>query len=151
MSKKSFIICDIDGTVANLHHRLHYIKNKPKNWDAFFASVGDDEPINETIRIINALKDAGFDIVMVSGRSDITRAETEAWLDKHGIKYDALYMRRSRDRRPDYIVKREILYKKIIPNHGHPYMVFDDRKQVIDMWLEEGYYVIDVSQGKGDF
>ena len=41
----STIICDIDGTLADLHHRLHHIKNGNKNWDAFFAEVKDDLPI----------------------------------------------------------------------------------------------------------
>jgi hypothetical protein len=31
------VIIDIDGTLADTTHRLHHIKSKPPNWDAFFA------------------------------------------------------------------------------------------------------------------
>ena len=34
------VICDIDGTVADCSHRLHWIQSKPKNWKAFvFLSI----------------------------------------------------------------------------------------------------------------
>lgn len=36
------ILCDVDGTVADLSHRLHHIRRedgKPKDWEAFFAKV----------------------------------------------------------------------------------------------------------------
>ena len=42
MNKKSICIFDIDGTLANCDHRLHYIKNKPKNWEAFYNECMDD-------------------------------------------------------------------------------------------------------------
>ena len=41
------IVCDIDGTIANLSHRLHFIQPEEggkKDWDSFFAGVSDDEP-----------------------------------------------------------------------------------------------------------
>jgi len=40
---------DIDGTIANLSHRLHFIQQEPADWNAFFMSAGDDEPIWEVI------------------------------------------------------------------------------------------------------
>lgn len=46
------IVFDIDGTLANASHRMPYITNpnEPKNWDAFFDGVVDDEPIPEAWR-----------------------------------------------------------------------------------------------------
>lgn len=33
---KSVYVFDIDGTLADLTHRLHHIQKQPKDWDAFF-------------------------------------------------------------------------------------------------------------------
>jgi len=32
-------VFDLDGTLANIDHRLHFIKTKPKNWPAFFEAT----------------------------------------------------------------------------------------------------------------
>ena len=44
-------IFDIDGTIADLSHRLPHIQKTPKDWTAFFASVADDVPIEHTIKL----------------------------------------------------------------------------------------------------
>ena len=36
------IIFDIDGTVANIDHRLDYVRSHPKNWNAFDAGIPND-------------------------------------------------------------------------------------------------------------
>ena len=48
MSKPAIIV-DLDGTVADLSHRLHHINGKHRNWDAFFAGVDKDTPIVGTL------------------------------------------------------------------------------------------------------
>ena len=42
---KPCIIVDVDGTVADLTHRLHYVTNGNKNWKRFFRDVYMDSPI----------------------------------------------------------------------------------------------------------
>lgn len=41
--KTKAIIVDIDGTIANITHRLHHVKqpNGKKNFDAFFEKRGE--------------------------------------------------------------------------------------------------------------
>jgi hypothetical protein len=36
---------DIDGTLADVSHRLHHIARKPKRLDVFFAASADDKAI----------------------------------------------------------------------------------------------------------
>lgn len=48
-------IFDIDGTLADLSHRLHFIQKKPADWDGFFAACSDDAPIPEVIELIQRL------------------------------------------------------------------------------------------------
>ena len=89
------------------------------------------------------------DIILVSGRSDDYREKTEQWLQNHRFEYSALYMRKFKDNRDDSIVKGEIA-DEIEKTHNILF-VFDDRKRVVDMWVNRGIWVFDVGQGKGDF
>lgn len=139
---KKCIIFDIDGTVADLGHRVHHVQGKRKDWAAFMAALSKDAPIEQTI-YLHSLIDEGFDgpVYFASGRSEDERADTEAWLSKHDLNYDYLYMRKSKDYRADHIVKREILHE-IRANGFEPWLIFDDRQQVVDMWREEGCFVL---------
>lgn len=57
--KTEFVIVDIDGTVADLRHRLHFIQGEKKDWDAFYSHAGEDSPIESVINVINSLAISG--------------------------------------------------------------------------------------------
>lgn len=148
---KKTIVFDIDGTLADLTHRLHYVTDKSnKNWQEFLSRVKDDLPIEQTI-LINALfsKLSVFDIVLSSGRSENERLDTEWWLDKYGVVYDKLYMRPAGDSRPDYIVKREML-DEMRKDGREPWLVIDDRQTVVDMWRKEGLFVLQCDPNRAE-
>jgi hypothetical protein len=47
---RPIVIVDIDGTVADVHHRLHHIQGRGrKNWKRFFESMDYDTPIASVI------------------------------------------------------------------------------------------------------
>ena len=141
-------LVDIDGTVADLSHRRHFIEQKPKDWDGFFKAAADDKPIFEVITVIRALHKAGNTIINVSGRSEDIRDITEAWLTKYRVPHCALYMRKSNDQREDNIVKSEILDQIIKDYPGKEIGgVFDDRNQVVDMFRARGLKVFQVAPG----
>ena len=48
-------IFDIDGTIADLTHRLHYIQSIKPDWKAFNSNVMDDAPITNTIKTLKLL------------------------------------------------------------------------------------------------
>ena len=131
------VIFDLDGTLADLTHRLHHIKSKPPNWDAFFAACGDDsliEPIRDLVYLFGG---QNYRILLVSGRSDQAREATEGWLATHTIPFHSLHMRRAGDYRKDSIVKSEILDALIAEGHEIAFVV-DDRPSVVAMWRERG-------------
>ena len=45
------IVFDIDGTVANITHRRHWVATKPKNWGAFNAGMAQDT-VYEDIKFV---------------------------------------------------------------------------------------------------
>ena len=146
------VIFDIDGTIADIGHRLHHIQQKPKNWKAFDTASDLDTVIEPTRKIYNAFVQEGHKILFVTGRNERMREQTEGWLNLNGFNsYDALYMRGKTDFRQDDIVKREVL-GRIVERYGEkPAMVFEDRKRVIRMWRDAGIFTIDVNQYEEEF
>ena len=146
--KPDVYLCDLDGTLCNVSHRRQYVATKPKNWDAWNAGLVNDKPNLAVLGIITSLT-YYYPLIFVSGRSDDYRKQTEEWLEKYDISYNALYMRKYKDHRDDVIVKGELADE--IEKEYNILGVFDDRKKVIDMWINRGIFVFDVGQGKGDF
>lgn len=141
-------IFDLDGTLANIEHRLHHIKGEKKDWDAFFAACVKDEPIRQTIDVLNALAIADGWIIISSGRSDIVRKETLDWLRVNGVDYDHLIMRKHGDHRPDEVIKEEWLTQNFFGPRENIVAVFDDRKRVVDMWRRNGLVCYQVAEGE---
>lgn len=139
-------IFDIDGTIADLSHRLPHIQKTPKDWDAFFAACSGDAPIPHTISLAQDLFGAGRVIVYVSGRSDQCRDATQDWLINHGLPPGNLYMRKAGDHRPDHQVKVELL-EQLRAEGRQPVMAFDDRNTVVKMWRELGVPCAQVADG----
>jgi hypothetical protein len=139
------IAIDLDGTLANIGHRLPFIENKPPNWKAFFLACVYDEPLFKMIRVAEALYNAGHTIEIWSGRSDMVEKETREWLEKYHVKYHRLRMRKDGDYRMDCIVKAE--WFDALPLHERPVLAFDDRQQVVDMWREYGVLCCQVAPG----
>lgn len=145
------VVFDIDGTLANIEHRLDYVRSKPKNWKAFDAGIPNDKVNLPVADVFWALRDKGT-ILIASGRNEHTRKATVDWLKRNGFgSYAKLYMRKADDYRSDDIVKQEIL-DEIIADYGKkPDMVFDDRPRVVRMWRDNGIFVFNVYQGEDDF
>lgn len=147
-------IVDIDGTVANIEHRLHFIEKSPKDWDAFFKACVHDKPIVAMCRLLCHLN-GGIPInvrfIYVTGRPERSREDTFNWLinnhEAWALPYpDKIYMRKDGDYREDYLVKKEIL-QFIRDDVFEPILAFDDRTQVVKMWREEGIQCLQVADG----
>lgn len=143
------VIVDVDGTIANCEHRMHYIKVKPKNWPAFIEASKYDEPYHEIVLLVMLLSHQ-FKIVIVTARSEAERQITVDWLRdfaKLGGFYDKLYMRDDKDYRKDDIVKHELLQQ--IRNDGFdPFMALEDRDHVVAMWRQNGLRCLQVNEEK---
>lgn len=146
------LVCfDIDGTLADVSHRVKYWREKPKNWNMFKSEMVNDTPIEPIVKIARDLAEQGHNIILCSGRSEESRKVTIEWMNKHRIPFAKLYMRAEKDYRGDDIIKKELL-DKIIEDWGKaPDIVFDDRPRVVKMWRENGVFVADVYQGEEDF
>lgn len=119
------IIVDIDGTLAHMEgKRGPYEENK----------VLLDEPDPEVIFSVLAEKNyLNRTVIIMSGRHETCKEDTELWLQKYGVPYDYIFMRKHDDNRSDDIVKYE-LYMDNVYGKFDVKKVFDDRQKVVEMW-----------------
>jgi hypothetical protein len=152
-----FIIFDLDGTLANIEHRLHFItkdvapingksKRKP-DWDSFHKACIHDQPIQPIIEIFQALKSDQHHIEIWSGRSDAVRNETVNWLDNNHLYPNKLLMRMDGDYTPDHELKQMWLNQAAEAGMV-PDLVFDDRSRLVEMWRRNGIRCCQVAPGE---
>jgi len=121
--REDCVIVDIDGTLAHMTGR------SPYDYDRV---IEDD--IDYAVReVVTLLHDEGTKIVVMSGRDDDSMDVTVAWLKKHNVPYHEIYMRKTGDHRPDWIVKNE-LFQEHIADKYDVFVVLDDRNQVVNLW-----------------
>ena len=133
------VLCDLDGTIADISHRDPYDGGK----------CLDDKPRHEVVRLVDAYAEDGDNIIFLSARDDAHYEKTLTWLQWHvgqWVKPENLLMRVTGDKRDDAVVKEEILREKILPEYQVK-AVIDDRPKVIRMWRDLGLFVFDVGDG----
>lgn len=142
---EEIVIFDIDGTLADVSERIHHVRKKPKNWNAFFEGMAQDKAVHAMVRLCNLLYASGIQIILCSGRSEEHRPQTIDWLAQQGVNYHELKLRPDNDRRADSVVKREMLAgldkSKIL-------FVVEDRSRVVEMWRSEGLVCLQCAPGE---
>ncbi len=135
---------DLDGTLAHMDNGKPGYR-RPYEW----KRVGEDIVDESIADLVRSYKRANPDvkIVIMSGRSDECKYESEKWLKDNNIPYDEIHMRKFGDNRSDAIVKEELFYKWI---NGRYNVLFclDDRQKVVDMARNKlGLKVLQVQPG----
>lgn len=143
--KEKALIIDLDGTLADIRVRLKHLENGKKDWKSFNKTIETDE-LHEWCKEIITRFSPDHKIIIVSGRTDELKTETEEWLAKHQITYHHLFMREKLDYRPDTDVKLEI-YETEIRDRFSILFVLDDRQSVVNMWRAMGLVVLQCAPG----
>ena len=140
-------IVDIDGTIADVRHRLHHIQgSRKKNWKAFFEAMDHDMPIGPVIERVRELAKT-TEIVIVTGRPESYESRTVRWLEKYDVPFDRLLMRRAGDRRQDFVAKEDLLRELPIERIT---LAIDDRGPVCEMYRRHGIEVVEVASDEAN-
>jgi hypothetical protein len=134
--ERPLAVVDIDGVVADVRHRVHHVRRRPKDWGAFFAAAAADPPHAQGVELVRRLAE-DHDVVYLTGRPVHLLADTEAWLDRHGIGGHPVVMRPEGDRRPAAVVKVEILRR--LARRRRVGVVVDDDAVVVAAVDRAGY------------
>ena len=148
---KNTIIFDLDGTLALIDKRRE-VSTKPNgrlDWGKFFNSTNIelDEPNLPVIKMAQLFSEQGFNIVILSGRSNKTETATRSWLSKNKVPFNKLIMRDSETDHftPDWVLKKNMLDENLDINDV--FLVVDDRDRVVKLWRSLGLTTFQVAEG----
>ena len=154
-------IFDLDGTLALIDHRRHFVEGTAKpNWKAFSEACDKDLPNKPVIDLFIHLVNLGYRVIISSGRTADVKDKTLEWIETR-IKGNPLFnkeryylcdniellMRPSGDTTPDDVLKLNWLKEGMFGNKADIMAVFDDRNKVVDMWRSEGITCFQVAEG----
>jgi hypothetical protein len=127
------VVCDIDGTLA-----LH------TNRGPFEMDKLDTDECNPSVA--SFLDRYEGKAILLSGRQEEYRPQTELWLEKYLISHSHLYMRAEGDYRSDDIVKLD-LFDTYIRDKFNVTHVLDDRDRCVYLWRKLGLSCWQVAPG----
>jgi hypothetical protein len=148
---KNIILCDLDGTLANIDHRLHLVKDEHPNWDEFYNSCDQDNPNEWCISLLNALhiaKDIQT-ILIVSARRASLKRKSVRWINRLLPWFDGrslVLVRPDGNHEEDQELKRRWLHESGLKDRV--LFVIDDRSKVCSMWREEGLVCLQCADWK---
>lgn len=139
-TEKKYVICDLDGTLADHRHRHGLIAQKPKMFDKYHEAAHKDEIDQDLLKKLHAHQKAGKKIVVMTGRPHRYYDLTKTWLEKHKVPVDFMYMKADRDFRPSSVVKEEWAH---LLGMSNILVVYEDLTPVVEMWKRNGVPVVE--------
>lgn len=141
---KNIYLFDIDGTLADNSHRLHYMKRSEIDWAEFERGCVNDIPIEATCTIAAMAAATEHQVWLWTGRTENVRKETEEWLRKAGVWFDQLLMRPVDEIVSNAMLKERWL-KDVVPG-DRVICAFEDEGSVVSMLRDQGILVLQVKQ-----
>lgn len=150
----SYIVIDIDKTIADHSHRDHLFPTEnlddPRAYDDFMERCSVDEPIDDMLELIELInvgcdnKEWGTtpEIVFLTSRCEKFANTTMKWFDKHSINWDQLITREDEDTSSAVDFKRKTL--KQLHDVGPVICVIDDDEAICKMARELGIVSLQV-------
>ena len=140
-----YVVCDIDGTLANDEHRAPLVQCPQPLWNSYFALCHRDKPILPTIRLLDYLFES-HRVVLLTGRPIQVWKPTVRWLKDQGILYHDLLMRRDHHPPDSTTFKTAALLEEFPDATPHnTFTVLEDRTPVVHHWRSHGYTVWQVA------
>lgn len=132
-------VFDLDGVLADVGHRVHFLERRAKDWGAFFRAAVHDPVWPQGVELLRAAQD-DCEILYLTGRPEHCRQDTTGWLRRHGLPHERLVMRPSRDHRPARQLKPELL--RAAAGDRLVAVVVDDDLEVCDAYESAGWPVL---------
>lgn len=151
---RKWVICDIDGVLANCTWRDHVAREakaeqdrvrRNELWQQFheMSLMDQSHPVErETVQLLVA---AGMQVVYITGRPDSVRTITRQWLQLEGLPHEApLLMRPHGVYSPTHEYKQRMLsvaLQQFIQPEDQIHCVFEDHDGCVAMYRSHGLTV----------
>jgi hypothetical protein len=132
------IVIDLDGTLADITHRLHLMQ--AKDWEGGNALLHLDGIHEDVARVIRLATHCG--VIVLSARNEKTREATRRWLDANQLYPDHLLLRPEGDYRPDHELKLELLarhFGSLDVARREVWVILEDRTKVVEAYRNAGF------------
>ena len=140
-------IFDVDGTIADVEHRRHFVSGGNKDWSSFRKETVNDTPVEWVCDIAKRFIAQGDEVAFFSARNESEREVTEKQISEWiGDNHKGVFLRPDGDFRPDDEFKSD-LADQFEELGGKIDLVFDDRNKVVDMWRNRGTTCVQVAEG----
>jgi len=123
-------IVDIDGTLSHVTRRNRFDETK----------VIQDRPNFDVLRVISEVQS---DVILMTGRTEKCREDTEMWMGYYDVHYLDLIMRPVDDMCNGSEMKYK-LFNRHIRNEYNVVGVFEDKPAITQMWRSLGLTVFQV-------
>ncbi len=141
--KPQAIIFDLDGTLCECEHRVHYMRERPKRREEFHSACIFDGVVAAVKALIDMAETSGIKVILLSARPIRFKALTEEWLTKNAIYYDQLILSSYPELSdPEYKIK---MYRELIEPFYDVIFAIDDRDTVVRMWRDNGVTCLDIA------
>ena len=141
--KPQAIIFDLDGTLCECEHRVHYMRERPKRREEFHYACIFDGVVAAVKALIDMAETSGIKVILLSARPIRFKALTEEWLTKNAIYYDQLILSSYPELSdPEYKIK---MYRELIEPFYDVIFAVDDRDTVVRMWRDNGVTCLDIA------
>lgn len=159
MKPDLLVVFDLDGTLADVRHRMHYIRPEPpvdpatgkkvrRRFDFFHAACSEDAVIEPVANLYRSfVSNPSVVTVVLSGRDAVVYNKTVLWFQENKLPLpDELILKTGDQHTPDVEQKR-VHADRLEAKYGRPIdMVFEDRDRVVALWKERGTFVLNVEQ-----
>lgn len=149
---KSWIVVDLDGTLADCSPRVHLAEQKL--WDEFHAGIPDDKVYEDVRQLLSDLfaHDEDVKLLVVTGRDQKHGEPTRRWLSINcgEVEFEHLLFRPEGDRSSDAELKPRLLIEffgsaEAVVNNVR--FVLEDRDAVTEALRNMGLSVWQVRPG----
>lgn len=136
------VVFDIDNTLMDESHRAVHRDNK--DWDTYFSLCHLDKPLHHVIKLTHEYHKKGYEVWVMSGRTELILDETIKSLKENGVYFDNIKLRGIENKMPDFIVKPAWARKLIGLDRID--FVYDDLDRVIEGFRKYGLNTIDAKE-----
>lgn len=147
------MIFDMDGTLADVRSIAHHFQHdleEDKDYDAYHLESVQVPVVDWVAAAARQAHKDGYKVLILTARKIKYLEYTKAFLTKHNIEYDMLFMREDDDNRPDHEYKRDgLLYTR---DFGYEIeRAYEDNPEIIALWESEGIETVHVQDRGFDY
>jgi phosphoserine phosphatase len=134
---KDVVFFDLDSTLADTRQRQYLIDEakeagKEVDWEAYSLLCADDVPFPGPVRLARMLRNSGYFIVIVSGRSESAMSQTVRWLYGYEVPFDEVILR-SNDNQSSNEEFKITAIRNWLDKHGETWEI-DKPRLILEDW-----------------